>query len=110
MICVIFNLSKYQQLTLLPHLLAAMKNLDQAVNEVLGHQISTLQARKFFFNLYEYLLLNDTDTFLDTLDYKMHLLANDNEAIRYNVFKYMMQNMVGKNRKKLIALCPGCPA
>ncbi|GAB3200078.1 hypothetical protein ABID22_003064 [Pontibacter aydingkolensis] len=81
-----------------------MKNKRTAIWEVTGYNLGKEIARKYFFNVYEYILYNDTKSFLQTLDYKKNLEANDKTYEEYLVFKYMLRLLKEKHPQKLTIL------
>lgn len=63
-------------------------------------------ARKFFLNVYEYVLYNDYECFMDTLDYRMNLEEPKKAREVYHVFKFMLGHLKNSNPQKLLTLCP----
>lgn len=84
-----------------------MENKKRAVLEVLGYNICKKTAHKFFFNVYEYLLYNDTQSFLKMLDFRKSMKGPEDKSLEdYHIFKYMMQLLLSQNPGKLTALFP----
>lgn len=83
-----------------------MENKIKAVYEQLGYVLKPEIAKKFFFNVYEFLLYNDTEGFLKTLEYRMDLDSAAKADEDYLVFKFMLQYILIKHPKKVVMLHP----
>ena len=103
---VIFYTSINQQLATVDHYSLTMQDTRKAISEVLGFTMGKAAAKKYFYNVYEYMLYNDTNSFLETLDFKMTLTENCKLRESYKVFRFMLGLLNDKNPSKLLSLCP----
>ncbi len=89
-----------------------MDNKNKAVFEVLGNHMSVYQAKRLFNSIYEFILYNDTQCFLDVMDYRMSIQEAANGEEDYHLFKYMLQKMKAMYPSKLASLhtLPGAEA
>jgi hypothetical protein len=78
----------------------------RAVQEVMGLNLSRKAAHRYFFNVYEYMLYNDSENFMRTLDFRMNLEEAQRQEEGYHVFKFMLKLMRRNKPQKLLALCP----
>ncbi|MEJ8803829.1 hypothetical protein [Pontibacter sp. H249] len=83
-----------------------MKDSKEAVFDALGIEIGTASAKKYFYNVYEYMLYNDTPSFLETLNFRINLPEHEKENEEYYVFKFMLKLLKKRNKNKLMSLCP----
>ena len=83
-----------------------MENKRKAILEVLGYNFEKATARKFFFNVYKYILYNDTDSLLETLEYKRKIAGADKSRQGYLVFKYMLRLLLVRHPERLVSLSP----
>ncbi|WP_266205251.1 hypothetical protein [Pontibacter kalidii] len=83
-----------------------MDNKKRAVEEVLGLKMSSVKANKYFMNMYRYLLLTDTQSLMETLDYRRTLKSPNKSVEGYNVFKFMLRLFQNKKPGKLRTLFP----
>lgn len=81
----------------------------RAVYEMLGQQLQPHAARKFFYNVYEFLLYNDTEGFLKTMEYRLNIERTEGSEEDYLVFKFMLQYMQAKHPRKISMLLPEMP-
>ena len=81
----------------------------RAVYEMLGQQFKPEAARKFFYNVYEFLLYNDTEGFLKTMEYRLKIDRTAGYSEDYLVFKFMLQYMKTKCPSKIAMLLPESP-
>lgn len=83
-----------------------MENKRQAVQDVLGLKLRKDTSRKFFFNVYEYLLYNEPEDFLEVLNFRMGMKVTEKPHEDYHLFKFMLQLLLKRNTAKLLSLCP----
>lgn len=83
-----------------------MKNKIKAIYDVFGCVMEGNLAQRFFYNVYEFLLYNDTESFLKTLDYRKNIAEKNKSAEEYHVFKYMLQLLKQKYPHKIKTLSP----
>lgn len=79
-------------------------NKVQAAFEELGFEIDGVIARKLFQNIHLYMLYNDRPSFLNMLDYRIHLDPKDKVKEDYYLFKFMLREMKEKSPAKLLNL------
>ncbi|WP_242929297.1 hypothetical protein [Pontibacter vulgaris] len=78
----------------------------RAVREVLGCKINADQAKRLFINVYEFILYNDTQCFLEVLDYRMKINLAGSGPEDYYLLKYMLQKMEQYYPSKLASFKP----
>ncbi|MFD2247719.1 hypothetical protein [Pontibacter ruber] len=83
-----------------------MDNKSKAVLETLGYSLSNDLAKKLFNDVYAYILYNDTDIFLEVLDFRMNIQETTTCAEDYHFFKFMLQKMLEKHPSRLVTLNP----
>ncbi|WP_299708037.1 hypothetical protein [uncultured Pontibacter sp.] len=86
-----------------------MKNKVNAVFDVLDCVIDTRMATKFFYNVYEFILYNDTEGFIKILDYRMGLGVAMQSEEDYFIFRFMLRYLQTHHPAKIIMLCPCLP-
>jgi hypothetical protein len=86
-----------------------MKNKVTAVFDVLNYVVNPRMATKFFYNVYEFILYNDTDGFLNVLDYRMGLGIEKKPAEDYFIFTYMLRYLQAHHPNKISMLSPKLP-
>ncbi|PKV75094.1 hypothetical protein BD749_0031 [Pontibacter ramchanderi] len=83
-----------------------MENLRCALVEETGTAVKRESARKCFYKVYSYLLYQDTDSLLATLDYRESLGREERKRERYFVFRFMLRVVKSKHPKQYGRLCP----
>lgn len=78
----------------------------RAVYETLGRHLQPEAARKYFYNVYEFLLYNDTEGFLKTMEFRLNIDRTEGSAEDYLVFKFMLQYLQAKHPSKISMLLP----
>ncbi|WP_266205255.1 hypothetical protein [Pontibacter kalidii] len=78
----------------------------RAVMEVVGLDLSRKAAQKYFINVYEYMLYNDYESFMLTLDFRAKLEDEQRQEEAYHLFKFMLKRLLSSKPQKLLALCP----
>lgn len=85
-----------------------VQNMKRAVKEVLGVQLKPRHVKKYFFNVYSYLLYQDTAGLLKTLEYRSTLDKIEKPREVYLVFRFMLHHLKEKHPSKLVSLFPNC--
>jgi hypothetical protein len=83
-----------------------MEQKYKAIAEVLGYHLKPRYVRKYFYNVFRFLLYQDTAGLLQTLDYRGTLNENEKQQEVYLVFKFMLQLLKKKHPSQLFNLCP----
>ncbi|WP_114783097.1 hypothetical protein [Botryobacter ruber] len=84
-----------------------MENKSKAVQEMFGCKLEEDLCSRLYNDTYGYILYNDTQSFLELLDYSMSLKdLNVTPSEDFLVFKYMLRLMLKKHPKKLLMLLP----
>ena len=78
----------------------------KAVAEVLGLEMRPSEAKEMFRNAYIYLLQSDTQSLMQTLDYRETLSNIDGTTEKYLIFKFILKLLLNQNPKQLERLCP----
>lgn len=86
-----------------------MQNKVSAVFEVLDCVLGPKMATKFFFNVYKFILYNDTEGFLKILDYRMGLGKAKQPEEDYFIFRYMLRYLQTHYPAQITMLCPSLP-
>ena len=82
--------------------------MKRAVKEVLGVHLKSRLVKKYFFNVYSYLLYKDTAGLLKTLEYRSTLEKVEKPREVYLVFRFMLCHLKEKHPRKLVSLFPNC--
>lgn len=80
--------------------------MKRAVKEVLGVQLKPKHVKKYFYNVYSYLLYQDTAGLLKTLEYRSTLDKVEKSREIYLVFRFMLRHLKEKHPRKLASLFP----
>lgn len=78
----------------------------KAVAEVLGLEMCPTEAKEMFRNAYIYLLQSDTQSLMQTLDYRETLHTTDRTTEKYLIFKFILELLLHQNPRQLVRLCP----
>ena len=75
-----------------------------AVFEEMDYELDAKLAKRLFYHVYEHLLYNNTECFLDMLNYRMNLDPLGKAREDYFVFKFMLRQMKKHYSYKLLSL------
>jgi hypothetical protein len=83
-----------------------MKGRSHVVLEELGYELNEASAAVFYYTVYEYILYNDSDLFLEIIDYGS-TIQNTPPALNENyIFKFLLRIMRKRHPSKLEMLRP----
>lgn len=83
-----------------------MKNKRQAVLEVLGFELKEEVAAVYYFNVFEFVLYNDCELYLDAIEYGSAVMAGSQAKKEYQIFKFLLLEMRKRYPTKLHMLRP----
>lgn len=73
------------------------KAVSKAIKKEFGICVGKKAAYLFMLKVYRYLLYHDTDSFMDTLDFRQSLPDNKKADEHYHVFRFMLNKLRSHN-------------
>ena len=79
-------------------------NKAKAVLEEMEYELDAKLAKRLFNHIYAFILYNNTQCFLDMLDYRKRLTPQDTAREDYFVFRFMLRQMRELYPSELLSL------
>jgi hypothetical protein len=83
-----------------------MKNKRQAVLEVLGFELKEEVAAVYYFNVFEFVVYNDCELYLDAIEFGSAVIAGSQAKKDYQIFRFLLLEMRKLYPSKLRMLIP----